>query len=567
MGEAPGPWARALVLMGVAAYSALILASSTRWLVIDQLAMGVTPSGSLSAVLSDVGVRSGANPSAAGREAEAMRRAAARHSHDYRMQLAAVTLGREVDTASALRSMIPAFPASASLRANILRVACIRDMRVNRPEEQILSARSPISTAPWPPTDQSALAAFDHDALAAEWLDPENGFLPFMRAAGLFAAHRDEEALAAIRRASTKPHFQDYTGDWVEGKWRLMQEASGNRSAVARATVAASLLLPHYGPLRAAARVATYLAMQDEMQGKAKDGIAIRAAVSRCGSLMRVESGSIIGSLVGIAITNLSWSRPGGAPRAHRWESGEERGRQRLDAYVTYLEGNGEPGEANWAKAEFGTGEQVRKLAQGGFAASPFGTPMVPLILLWVVDLLILANVLSLLALGLAGAYFSEANRWRALAPFAVTVVLIGFAFLAAFAPWAEALDSLRGVLLGLTVASAPMPPQSPADLVLRLLAFPAIRAVIAVAAPCLLLFALILARAIRRVPLSHALAFGLRRTAIPFACLALLLYAGMAVRTVERNEELNHSIRQALHREGPYMAAARGQAWPGPAR
>ena len=54
---------------------------------------------------------------------------------------------------------------------------------------------------------------------------------------------------------------------------------------------------------------------------------------------------------------------------------------------------------------------------------------------------------------------------------------------------------------------------------------------------------------------------WGWLRTALPFACLLVLLYGGMALATAQRNEKLNTAIAQALHGEGRYVAAASGQA------
>src|SRR5205823_4056767 len=127
-----------------------------------------------------------------------------------------------------------------------------------------------------PPSTRSALEAFDRDAAAGERLDPDNAFFPFMRSVGLFAEHRDDEALAAIQRAGAKPRFRDYATDQVEGEWELMRASSGNRSAMQRAAMAAALLFPHYAQLRAAARVATYRAIESERQGRPNEGIAVR---------------------------------------------------------------------------------------------------------------------------------------------------------------------------------------------------------------------------------------------------------------------------------------------------
>jgi hypothetical protein len=348
-----------------------------------------------------------------------------------------------------------------------------------------------------------------------------------------------------------------------------MSAASDDRSAMERAAVAEALLLPHYAQLRAAARVAVYCALEFEKSGRSSDGIRIRVALVHCGSLMRDQSPSIVGSLVGVVITNAAMPRPGGSPSvAGRGSgSGQELPRQRLAAYTALLERHGESREAAWARAESAAAEQVQSIARRSFALSPFGVPMLPLILFWALDLLVLANILCLLALAIAAPLLARAEGARGVAPLVVAAVIAGFASLAWIAPWGQTLDSLRVVLLGLATPGAPTTPQSPADLFLRVLAIGPFRMLLAVTAPCLLLFALVLLRAIRRIPLSQALVFGLKRTTLPFACLLALLYGGMARATVQLNKKLNTAVGQALRGEGRCVAAASGQTWPGPVR
>lgn len=81
-----------------------------------------------------------------------------------------------------------------------------------------------------------------------------------MRSIGLFAAHRDSEALAAIDRAAAKPRFDDYIADEVHSRWRIRELMYGRESAVQRAVPQAAVLFPHYARLRAVTRVAIHLA-------------------------------------------------------------------------------------------------------------------------------------------------------------------------------------------------------------------------------------------------------------------------------------------------------------------
>ena len=74
--------------------------------------------------------------------------------------------------------------------------------------------------------ERSALEAFDRDAAAGERLDPDNAFFPLMRSVGLFAEHRDDEALAAIQRAGAKPRFQEYAlGSAAHSHWNASRQS------------------------------------------------------------------------------------------------------------------------------------------------------------------------------------------------------------------------------------------------------------------------------------------------------------------------------------------------------
>src|SRR5262249_21692747 len=128
-----------------------------------------------------------------------------------------------------------------------------------------------------------ALAAYDRDAAVGGRLDPDNAYFPFMRAAGLLAGRRDEEALAAVRRAGGKRGWEDYASAETAGGWRLC-EAMGARGNVPRTINAAHVLLPQYATMARVTWVATYLASRAEAAGRVEEGLAVRASLARYGS-------------------------------------------------------------------------------------------------------------------------------------------------------------------------------------------------------------------------------------------------------------------------------------------
>lgn len=371
---------------------ALIVAPQTRWLVWPQLAPGL---------ISD---------------AQNRQRFVQAHPNDYAVQLGGQPEKPTLTQLQYARSLVPRFPDNPSLRANILRYAT-QDLSLNRPDSSgnLLSGKPdppPNPRRDSPPPTPAQLAAFDADAAAGERLDPDNAYFPFMRSVGLFAAHRDAEGRAAVRRAGTETAWREYYEDEVEGKWAVMEGVYGHREAVAGSAVAAGLLFPHYAPLRAVARLVTVQAVEAEQAGRAEDGLALRRSLARCGDLMRAESKSYIGTLVGIAISAISRSRPGGAaaitaePGASTSPDDNDRhdrlAQRRLDAYCDYVTRLGHPDAAREARAQAAAGEQARHLSLGAFA---FGSPLGDFARLGIalgVGWVTAANLLLLLLLGFA---------------------------------------------------------------------------------------------------------------------------------------------------------------------
>ena len=143
---------------------------------------------------------------------------------------------------------------------------------------------------------------------------------------------------------------------------------------------------------------------------------------------MRADSTSLIGSLVGIAITNLAATRPGGAPPEPRDQDmqnqtqGEQRARERQGAYLAYLETIGHADEARWTETEFDAGRQVRAVWQKGLHRSIIGTPVLDLAAWWAWDLLVLGNLFYVLVLGTLAGLLARTYWARSGSPLPVAV-------------------------------------------------------------------------------------------------------------------------------------------------
>ncbi len=382
-----------LALLGIAVgiLLALLLAPQTRWVVREQLVP--------SALLPD-------------RYEQQKQEFVRRHPNDYQVQLAGQPEETQLNAAGHdfrleyARSLVPRFPANASLRANILRYTMFEDFHLRSDADFLLGGQPvPAKSHNAAPPTPTALAAFEADAAAGERLDPDNAYFPFMLAAALFCAHQDQAGLAAIRRASTKHVWREYFDDEVEGRWRINDAIYGGREDISSTAISAALLFPHYAGLRAAARVVAYKAILDEQAGQPEAGLAKRQALARCGELMGIQSTVIIGNLVGVAINEISRTRPGGSPPL-KAAPGQDSGllaQKRLDLYCDYVTRIGHPEAAVEARSDYQAWQQIH-LVMSEVSGSVFGSRMTDLIRLagalmasWV----LLPNALSLLVFGL----------------------------------------------------------------------------------------------------------------------------------------------------------------------
>lgn len=447
------PFRTTLVGLAIGVLLALFVAPQSRWLVRSQLAA--------------VGLTIGSPFGSAAREKQAEQRTATVHPNDYQLQIAA--RHGEDDTPHSvayqrtrystmsiinydasqyvayLRTLTPRFGNNPSLYALLLRFQ-LRGHRLHRPEEdELLSSQQRASLSHTyydPPLAPALLAAFDADAARGERLDPSNAFFPLMRAVGLFAAHRDAEGLAAVQRASTKPVWNEYLSDEVTGRLRLANAVYGHAPSISQIAVASSIVYPQYGSLREAARLATVFAVRAERAGAPARGMSIRRALMQDGDLMRVQATSYIGNLVGINMSSIAQSRPGGSEALpdparltkEQWEGA------RLDAFTGYAQRADFPEDAARAEAQYAAGETVHKTLTRVEDNPVLGIHgLSRLLAWWAVSVSALANVFWLLVMGVAGARLSRlasvrnrqplprAARWGAGAAMTLAVSIVAY--------------------------------------------------------------------------------------------------------------------------------------------
>lgn len=418
--------------LAVGVLAALALAPATSYIVRPQVRMAVTLQPP-ARTLAYLGLRGA--PTSVVRDMEVRTEEFARaHPNELEVQLAAAMdrrphatptefgvegngAGRTVHAAESIRPLKERFPGNAALLANLLRIATLNDLRSTcRPEEYIFESAAVEPKVP-PAPSSGTLEAFDRDAEEGESAEPDNAYFPFMRSVGLFAANRDDEAISAIERAGSKLRWEEHYGAEVMGRFRIMEEALGEQDGISRIAVAAALLLPQYAALRSATRVAVAEAIEMEKAGENGRAFNIRRNLARCGALMRVQARTLIGSLVGMAITRMAITRPAGAEairpaRPVTTETERAARRKAADAYCAHLRRIGHPEEQAWVRAEFDAMERVRTLAKPYPAALDIGVLVADQGTRWMSNLALLGNALWML---LAGGVATLALRNRSL--------------------------------------------------------------------------------------------------------------------------------------------------------
>ncbi|MGI4787587.1 MAG: hypothetical protein ACRYFS_01910 [Janthinobacterium lividum] len=548
------------------------------------------------------------------------------HPNDYQIQLAGKPSDSALTAVEYDRSLVPHFPDSASLRANILRNAMFDNFHVGRSVDFLLGGQPvPSDYHDNTPPSPVQLAAFEADADAGERLDPDNAYFPFMRAASLFSAHRDSEAYAAVQLTSEKHVWREYTDDEVQGHWRINDAIYGGREALSAGAVAASELFPHYAGLRASARIVAYKAILDEQAGHPEEGLALRQALGRCGELMEVQSTPLIGSLVGAAINMISRTRPGGALPLKRSPNlpVDQVVRERLTLYCTYATQIGHPEAAVQAQADYQTWQQFRSITSKA-ESYVWGTSMTDFIHLaialgvgWVLWTNILSlSLLNFIAVGLSRVLRIQVRRslpagaalgvWSAI----VIVSLLTALFFNA-GPKDFGLYAIPAVLTLLVFAAMLVwsLPRLRRPLVIGLLAVGITVGVIGLfgalafwqmhegietvttflslvqssgnyfsnsisiqtllvsgfglAIPLLCVIVLSIVSRVKRVPVSVGLVSGFRTLMPPLVFGLMLVYGGLILWTVRQEARANYGMERSLHGEGQYLAQITGETWP----
>lgn len=468
-----------------------------------------------------------------------------------------------LDNVQRLKTLAHRFPNAPEVYANELRyltnglvkldqreaeMTLAHDLDKLKDANQLAEKQKQAKDAP----DHGALMDFEAAAEAGERLDPDNAYFPMMHAISLFALHRDPEARQALQRASQKLHWEDYSLEEATGQLRIQTAMFGEQNALDRTATNAAVLLPQYTPLRATARLTMYFAKESEKAGHYEEGLRIRGALMRCGSLMRLQSRLMIGSGAGITISNIAMSDPGGKrdSDSKKEMSREQRMALRLQNYCAYLERIGHEDEARLTKAEIVAGDIANSSMDPGRDIQ--WQSLVRLEMWNGASLLILSNMLIVLLLGgiaTLAARIKPHSRLLVLRYVGLLVLALGVG------TWQYQMID-RGLTLPLNLLSNEAGNGGKFSLILFLFAS---------MTPLWITLSILAISRRWHMPLLQGLNRGWRAFALPIAVILVLVYANSVVYVARQEAQVSAGIDRALENEGRYMAELGGKPWPGP--
>ena len=305
------------------------------------------------------------------------------------------------------------------IRAHQLRFDTSGDVAIKRDNE--VSAYYGDPTTPrvtnliGPPAkthpDKLALEAFLEAADDGMRLDPQNGYFATMKAMALFADYQDEEAEKLLHGAARAPFWDDYAFREAESRWKSARKQPGSNS-ITHTFANASLLFPHLARMRAMARLTDMLASKAEAAGNHSKSLQLREDTIALGANMRKHARTLIGALVGLAISHIGY----GHTDATKYNGMDLKAWQKLDpaqrnviqlaAFDAYCRKNGNPGAAALAHNELEASKAIHQIADQvnkGSDEGIDGRRLRSLVRNWTITPLALSNALWLFAMAAVG--------------------------------------------------------------------------------------------------------------------------------------------------------------------
>ncbi len=518
-----------------------------------------------------------------GEEQKAVNALGSAHPEDYQIQLAQSLLTEfnhadnlPDDRVKRLDALAGEFPARATVYAHMLRYETGREVKIRRNSEfeNVVNEipKSDIKLDPEelrPPPDLSLrLDEFDRYAAAGEKLEPDNAYFPMMRAIGQFAALNDNAAEESIRIAGSKQIWDDHLTDELQSDWVLGGQAFGDHSAALRAAILGGVGSPHLAQLVDLGKAALVAAIKLEKNGDIKQGASLRLAMMHCGSLMRRQAHTVRGAVAGCDIGYQQIYRPGGAPpiKENVDFSQKEREEQRRTAFYNYVKSAGLASEIGFLQGEF-PAELVIQKSQKVIAnsnASPYGKHALRVTSYWLVDCVLLANIVSVMIPVLIVTPLTVRKK-LASSTLTITLVIV-FSVVVALSTqlqWSQALTGLRVAFNNWISANSGSTDHSQSGTITdNLFGSSALSILLSLIGPALLLGWMYYESRKSDIVMIDWIKLSMVRTGSLIASIFLVLYLGSIMVTARQDASLHHDLDQMIVNEGKFLASRTGTWW-----
>ncbi|MEP6754747.1 MAG: hypothetical protein ABJA67_04530 [Chthonomonadales bacterium] len=459
------------------------------------------------------------------------------------------------------------FPNSPEYYATTLRLMCTGLIRINRPEAdpgQAWSNQAAVmSEADKKKQVDGSMKALE---LADRWakLEPENGVPHIYRTTALLSLSRDEEAFHALHQAALSLQYDEHMKFETDSRIKLLELTEGRLTIIQKASDGYNIMFPHYAQWRSMTRTMGGLAGNLEKSGSAAKGIQIRKDMLSVASMIRADSLTLIGVLVGVAMGSLSTTYLNGEiPPKNSNVPATTRTVARGHKYIAFLKAHGETKEPIRYQREANAGISARTIVTTYMNRVQFGPfDMRRLIILQAIACIVLGNLIWCVI----GISFLALMHWRResrlknhLRPDDIFTYAFGIAMVCLLGSVLFNGQSKMVYSLVSTWAMIGMGNTVPgSEQLWRIVCF-----VLCLGLPALVLFASIIWAAIRRRKFGNTF-FATARASFAVLCLVLVIGYAVVLNLGNREDVVATQIwKQAMTNEPLFAARKVALPWP----
>ena len=476
------------------------------------------------------------------------------------------------ERAEQLRTVAKKFPDHPEILAATLRAESQGDVTVHRPD-----ASQFLENKPAPKTgtvavkqkvsDAAAVKRFIEQCLEGERVDPDNAYFPLLQAMAYTELRQDKEAFASLHRAASKKIWREYIPEEFVANRTVNRTMYGQAGLILEMAISAAILFPHYANMRELSRVVAAEAIRMELQGRFAEGMALRRDLFEVSAKVRNDSTTLIGSLVGGAMLDVSRMRPGGilpvkakqtrndGPTAAEAKVARDINRKR---FVDFATKHGEAAFAARVVESAKLGDAIRETSQRGMDRGVYGMELVERLAIGQgIGLILLSNLVWMLILGAITAAVVRSPRFvagnrLAPGPFVASVASIALAMVVSGAVTGMSVGYTVGAMNGMTGEAGSILPMA------------AIAAGLVLALPTLLTVILSIWAALnKRASFTRTITGGFAVVALPAAALMALAWVGVVYYSAGLDVQGTAELMEMLQHEGKYLFRIMGQKWP----